>query len=236
MTKLNYLKDTYLFESAAQLLDIVEDDKGLALVLDGTIFYAQGGGQPADTGLICSNNAEFMVHDVRLDEQGIVHHYGEFKNGSFQNSDAVKLNVDKGKRTLHAKLHSAGHLLDCAVAQIGLDNLIPTKGFHFPAGPYVEYEGVIENGADLIPVLEKKINELINSDLIVEDKSLTSAEAEEQRVWAPEGKSARVVNFQGFQYCGCGGTHVNSAKEIGNVIVRKIKSKKGKTRIAYALG
>ena len=113
---------------------------------------------------------------------------------------------------------------------------MPTKGFHFPAGPYVEYEGVVENGADLIPALEKKINELVGLDLIVEDKSLTSEEAEQQGIWAPEGKSARVVNFQGFPHCGCGGTHVRSAKEIGSVVVRKIKSKKGKTRISYALG
>ena len=140
------------------------------------------------------------------------------------------------KRILHAKIHSAGHLLDCAVDELGLDGLVPTKGFHFPAGPYVEYDGIVENGAALISDLEKKIDELVNLDLTVEDKSLTSAEAEEQGIWAPEGKSARVVNFKGFPYCGCGGTHVNSAKEIGKVVVRKIKSKKGKTRIAYALG
>jgi len=236
MTKLNYLKDTYLFDSSSEILETIEDDKGMAVILDQTIFYPQGGGQPADSGMICSENAEFKVIDVRLNVDGVVHHYGEFKNGSFQNGDVAKLSVEKEKRILHAKLHSAGHLLDCAVDELGLDGLVPTKGFHFPAGPYVEYEGIIENGADLIPALEKKINELVDSDLIVEDKSLTSAEAEEQGVWAPEGKSARVVNFHGFPYCGCGGTHVNSAKEIGSVIVRKIKSKKGKTRIAYALG
>ena len=82
--------------------------------------------------------------------------------------------VEKDKRMLHSKLHSAGHLLDCAVDELGLDHLVPTKGFHFPAGPYVEYEGIVENGADLIPALEQKINELVNSDLVVEDKSLSS--------------------------------------------------------------
>ena len=235
MTKLNYLKDTYLFESTAEFLEIIEDEKGLALVLDQTIFYPQGGGQPADTGMIYSEGYEFIVNDVRLNEQGVVLHYGEFKADSFQKGESVMLKVEKEKRILHAKIHSAGHLLDCAVEQIGLDNLTPTKGFHFPAGPYVEYDGIVENGAELITVLENKINELINSDIIVEDKSLTSAEAQEQGVWAPSGKSARVVNFKGFPYCGCGGTHVTSAKEIGIVVVRKIKSKKGKTRIAYAL-
>ena len=236
MTKLNYLKDTFLFESTSVIKDVIEDDKGLAVVLSETIFYPQGGGQPFDTGFIKTSNGEFKVQDVRLTPKGEVFHYGLFLNGNFQQGYNADLSIDKERRILHAKLHSAGHLLDCAVDQLGLDQLVPTKGFHFAEGPYVEYEGIVENGADLIPELEKKINELVDLDLLVEEKLLNSEEAEKQGVWAPVGKSARVVSFKGFPHCGCGGTHVRSAKEIGSVVVRKIKSQKGKTRIAYALG
>ena len=116
-----------------------------------------------------------------------------------------------------------------------LEDLKPTKGFHFSDGPYVEYEGIIENPAELIPELEKMINDLIAQDLKIEKADLTPEEAKEQGVWAPPGKLARVVNFEGFPSCGCGGTHVNSASEIGKVIVRKIKSKKGITKIAYSI-
>ena len=236
MTKLNYLKDTFLFESTSVIKEVIEDDKGLAVVLSETIFYPQGGGQPFDTGFIKTSNGEFKVQDVRLTPIGEVFHYGLFLNGNFHQGDNADLSIDKERRILHAKLHSAGHLLDCAVDQLGLDQLVPTKGFHFAEGPYVEYEGIVENGADLIPELEKKINELVDLDLLIEEKLLNSEEAEKQGIRAPEGKSARVVSFKGFPYCGCGGTHVRSAKEIGSVVVRKIKSKKGKTRIAYALG
>ena len=55
------------------------------------------------------------------------------------------------------------------------------------------------------------------------------------KIWAPPGKSARVVAFSGFEGCGCGGTHVKNTSEIGKVSIRKIKVKKGVTRIAYAI-
>ena len=235
MTKLNYLNNTYLFESEAIFVEIKENEKGKAIILDQTIFYPQGGGQPADKGEIISENNVFVVNDVRLDETGIVWHFGEFKNGEFKQNDKVILKIDKDRRTLNAKLHSAGHLLDCAVSKMGIENLKPTKGFHFSDGPYVEYDGTIENPAEIISVLQKNIDELIAQNLQVERKDLSPEEARTKGIWTPTGKSARVVSFAGFSICGCGGTHVNNASEIGKIIIRKIKSKQGKTKIAYSV-
>jgi len=235
MTKLNYLNNTYLFESSAVFIEVKENEKGKAVILDETIFYPQGGGQPADKGQIVSDDVIFSVSDVRLDENGIVWHFGEFENGEFQEGDKLTLEVDKERRIKNTKLHSAGHLLDCAVTKMGIENLKPTKGFHFPNGPYVEYKGIIENPTDIISKLERIVNELIIEDLQIKKQDLSPEEAKKQGVWAPEGKSARIVNFSGFPSCGCGGTHVNSASEIGKIIIRKIKSKKGVTKIAYSI-
>lgn len=235
MTKLNYLDDTYLFKSEAIFVEIKENENGKAIILDETIFYPQGGGQPADNGKIISGNNIFAVSDVRLDEAGTVWHFGEFKNGEFTQGDKVILKIDKDRRILNAKLHSAGHLLDCAVSELGIKNLHPTKGFHFFDGPYIEYDGTIENPAGIIPALQKNVDDLILQNLIVERKDLSSEEAQTKGIYAPAGKSARVVNFAGFSICGCGGTHVNSASEIGKITIRKIKSKKGKTKIAYSV-
>lgn len=235
MTKLNYLDDTYLFESKAIFVETKENENGKAIILDETIFYPQGGGQPADKGEIISRDNIFAVIDVKLDKTGTVWHFGEFKDGEIKQGDKVILKIDKDRRILNTKLHSAGHLLDCAVSKMEIKNLQPTKGFHFPDGPYVEYDGIIENPAEIIPVLQKNINELITQDLQVERKNLSPEEARAKSVWAPMGKSARVINFTGFPICGCGGTHVNSASEIGKITIRKIKSSQGKTKIAYSV-
>lgn len=235
MTKLNYLNNPYLFESTSTFVELKEEDGRKAVILKETIFYPQGGGQPADTGEIVSENAVFFVEDTRLDENGTVWHFGEFEKGSFKEKEAVTLKIDKQKRILNAKLHSAGHLIDCAIEEMGIKNLKPTKGFHFPQGAYVEYEGVIENPNDIVLELENTVNDLIAKDLRLEKQDLTSKEAEERGIWSPAGKSARVVNFEGFSVCGCGGTHVNSSSEIQKINIRKIKCKKGKTKISYKL-
>lgn len=235
MTKLNYLDDTYLFESEAIFVEIKENEKGNAIILDETIFYHQGGGQPADQGEIILGENIFIVSDVRLDENGIVWHFGEFKNGEFKQGDKVLLKINKDRRILNAKLHSAGYLLDCAVSKMEIKNLHPTKGFHFFDGPYVEYDGMIENPVEIISVLQKNVDNLIAQNLKVERKNLSPEEAQSKGIYIPTGKFARIINFMGFPICGCGGTHVNSASEIGKITIRKIKSNQGKTKIAYAV-
>ena len=235
MTNLLYLNDTYLFETEAKFIGLRENEKGTAVILDQTIFYPQGGGQPADTGKIILESNEFTVTDVRLDAEGIVWHFGTFNSNLFNEGDEVALEIDKDKRLLNARLHSAGHLLDCAVSKLKLETLKPTKGFHFPQGPYVEYDGVVEDNQALIPILEKAINELIEENLHTASEELSPEEAKAQNIWAPQGKSARVVHFHGYEHCGCGGTHINEASEIGKVHIRKIKAKKGITRISYAI-
>lgn len=235
MTSLLYLNDTYLFEAEAKFIEILENEKGVALILDQTIFYPQGGGQPSDTGTISDGKNTFAVTDTRLDHEGKVWHFGSFEGNAFEIGASVSLIVDKQKRLLNARLHTAGHLLDCAVSKLNIDNFKPTKGFHFEQGPYVEYEGTIEDSQALIPSLKETINQLAAQDLKTFAIELSPEEAQSQGIWAPPGKAARVVAIEGFEHCGCGGTHVASTLEIGKVNIRKIKAKKGVTRVSYSL-
>lgn len=235
MTKLTYLENSYQFEAKAEFLSLSETDKGLALSLDKTIFYPQGGGQPADTGVITCGDKLFEVTDVRLDENGIVWHFGKFETEQFTAEDAVHLKIDREKRVLHARLHSAGHLLDCAVYKLNLKELKPIKGFHFAAGSHVEYEGIRENLKEMIPELQKTVDELLAEDLALIKLDISKDEADVKGLFAPPGKTVRVVNFSGYPICGCGGTHINSSGEIGKITIRKIKTRQGRTKISYSI-
>jgi len=232
MTELLYLSDTYLFHAQANILEISSDEFGDYVVLDQTIFYPQGGGQPADNGSINADNFSFKVSHVVLTPESKVRHYGESSGDLAQGE--VNLSVDESRRVHNAKLHSAGHLLDCAVAELGL-KIKPTKGFHFPVGTYVEYEGVLEDGNQYRKPLEAIINRMVEDDIPIIVKDLNSKQAEEEGIKAPEGKSARFVEFSGHVGCGCGGTHIGSSKGLGRIVIRKLKSKKGNTKISYAL-
>lgn len=233
-TELLYLEDTYMFSDTATFLEMREHEKGVAVILDRTIFYPQGGGQPADTGFIKNDQGVFWVDFVGLDEEGVVYHVGAFESGAFTSGSSVQLHINDEKRRLHARIHSAGHLLDVAVAALSLP-IKATKGFHFPEGPYVEYDGVVENPESLKPALEEKVNELVQKNIPVERTHLTEEEAHAKGLHAPVGKSVRVINFEGDAGCGCGGTHVRNSGEIGAITIRKLSSKQGKTRVAYSV-
>jgi len=116
-----------------------------SIVVDQTVCHPQGGGQPFDTGFVYGNDsAVFQINDARMDrDTECIRHIGNFINGHFKIGDEVKIEIDKDKRLLYCRLHTAGHLIDAALHLIGYD-WEPTKGYHFPNGPYVEYKGCLD--------------------------------------------------------------------------------------------
>ena len=158
-TELVYWTNTYMFElaSAIVLECSVEEGKGHRVVTDRTIFHPQGGGQPSDIGEMRSPSTTFKVTQVRKDGD-CVHHFGHFdpEGATFLPDTEVTMTVDEQARRLHARLHSAGHLLDTAVQRLGLQ-LTPGKGYHFPDSPFVEYEGTIP--ADQRDTVKEQLND-----------------------------------------------------------------------------
>ena len=235
-TELLYLEDFTLLSCEAKVVDVLSEDDRTILVLDQTIFYPQGGGQPYDQGIIEGTSGKFLVEEVRFVD-GLVKHFGEFQSGSLNAEDTVKCLVDVERRSLHSKIHSAGHVVDMAVVAQGLD-WVPGKGFHFPDGPYVEYSGSLD-GLDkekLKADLERSCNEFIQESR--ENKLLFMPKDEMSTVchwvpdYIPEGKPSRVVMFGDFG-TPCGGTHVSNLSDIKSMTIRKVKSERGNIRVAY---
>lgn len=232
-TKLLYLEDFNLLTSDATVVDVRSEEERDVVVLDGTIFYPQGGGQPYDQGVIESPTGKFLVEEVRYVE-GVVKHIGKLESGVFNKGDKVKLIVNEVRRRLHSRLHSGGHVVDIAIHKLGL-GWIPVKGFHFPAGAYVEYAGNLE-GVDKEKVkaeIERVANEFIKEG---KETKLVFMPKEEMKTvcyfvpdYIPEGKPARVVMYGEFGIP-CGGTHVSNVSEIKGITIRKVKAE-GSTNI-----
>ncbi len=239
-TKLLYLENSYLFSSHATLLAFEKmGDDTYAVILDQTIFHPQGGGQPTDTGVINSESFTFKVNMVRFKE-GIVYHFGNLVDGNLHTDVKVSLTIDKERRILHSKLHSAGHLIDDTLVSLGLD-LIPVKGFHFPQGAYVEYKGTLplEIREQTRKDLEKTVNERIQQGFAVKTMLVPPDQLHQYCRYIPDylpkDKPTRVVFVYGEHGAPCGGTHVKNIKEIGYVEISKIKTKSGNTRISYRI-
>ena len=237
-TKLIYLEDMAKLVHEARVESVLEEEGKTIVILNETIFYPQGGGQPYDQGTITSGTTVFKVEEVRFIE-GVVRHIGRFEQGSFVNGDTVSLAVDPARRALHARLHSGGHVVDMAVQKLSL-SWNPGKGYHFSDGPYVEYDGVLDEGeeakekvrANIEAVANEFIEEGIKTSIKFMPKSEMYTVCLHVPDYLPEDKPARVVLYGTFGVP-CGGTHVANLKDIGHLSVRKVSVKKGVIRVGY---
>jgi Ser-tRNA(Ala) deacylase AlaX len=230
-----YLDDSYLFDAQAQAVRVSEDEVGRFIEFDRTVFYPQGGGQPADTGVIEVEKKRLDVIQVKHAD-GEVRHYVD-RDASFEGTDA-RLAVDGTRRIANAKAHTAGHL----VANI-TEELIPAlnaiKGHHFPDGAYVEFVG--EMPSEDRSAIEHRINEAlalaVAAGSSVTARLVSIAELNQLRVKPPPGipmdRPLRVVAIGDRSPIPCGGTHVRSLKELATVRITRVKSKSGNIRVGY---
>lgn len=135
-------------------------------------------------------------------------------------------------------------MLDIAMRRIGIMDLRPGKGYHFPEGAYVEYIGVME--ADRREPAKKELTEACNNIIseapedhktfveIMEYEEAAKALRDGVPSYMPEGKPFRVVKItEEDGGCPCGGTHIKSVKDIQSIEVTKIQKKGKNTRVSY---
>ncbi|ORX67639.1 hypothetical protein DL89DRAFT_269410 [Linderina pennispora] len=233
-TELLYFDDTYLFAGAATVLGVTcssetTDDPDLAkalskaqhaVILDQTLFYPQGGGQPTDVGTISSNNAVFSVKHV-FSYNSVVYHLGEFSEGEFSTGDSVVLSVDEAVRRQNAKCHSGGHTIFSLIKDSQWP-MVEKKGHHFTDGAYVEFTGIMPDEID-----KDKFQAMV--DKVISDNVEVTAYTKEDGL--------RYVKVGDFVENPCGGTHIKSTGELGKLVIRKIARRKGQnlTKISYTV-
>lgn len=241
MTELLYMQDFDVESCEAKVLAVNPTEAGRTdLILDQTCFYARGGGQDWDKGIISKPGGTLTVEEVRLDEDGQVHHVGSLTNGSFQEGDKVACEVDHERRAINMRLHSAAHVIDMAVDQLGLD-WVGTKGQHYPHLSAVEYSGTWEsdNAESLRTEIEALANELIQKGshntirFMPVDEMHTICRHVPENI--PKNKPGRVVIYGEDFGIPCGGTHVRDIKQVCKVRVPKMKEKKGVIRVSYTV-
>ncbi len=235
-TELLYLNDFSIVECTSKVTAVENEGGKVCVFLDRTCFYPQGGGQPFDKGIISSGGAKFVVEEVRQSEQG-VKHLGFFESGSFQVGENVACLVDKERRLLLSKLHTAGHVVDLAVDSLNL-NWKSAKAFHFPEGPNVEYFGSIGSmdKEELRLKIENMSNEFLKKDFPVSLEFMSKEKVAKVCRFGnpnfPDLVAIRVVMFNNFGIP-CGGTHVKSLGQIGKIVIRKVKQEKDTVKVSY---
>lgn len=241
-TRKLYLEDTYLFDGDAVVQRVEPHATGReVIILNQTIFYPQGGGQPFDQGFISTEAARFEVQEARL-AGGQVQHIGRLLSGCILPGESVRLEVDQARRLLNARIHSAGELICAGVRSLGHSSWYVSSAIHFPDHANVEYEVELLPDAcsRLRETLEERVNSFISAGDLVNVEILSDRSEVARRCgfvpnYIPESESVRVVTVWGELGRPCQGTHVKDIREIGLVSIRKVKSKKGRTSISYSV-
>lgn len=235
MTEAVFREDSYARECAATVLSA--DERGI--VLDRTVFYPTGGGQPGDVGelRLADGGTIAIVDAVKGDTPDEVRHVPAPGSALPKAGDAVVAAIDWERRHRHMRMHTCMHLL-CAVVpgavtggQVGAER--SRLDFDVPGEALDK------------AVLTEKLNALIAGDHPVEPRWISDAEMAERpdlvrtmSVKPPMGHGrVRLLDIAGVDLQPCGGTHVRRTGEIGRVEVAKIENKGRQNRrviIAFA--
>jgi len=234
-TQLSYFEDSYKFMDQARILVSDRDEIGPYLILNKTIFYPQGGGQPSDQGICDGEGINVPIRLVKM-KGSEVRHYTD-QDYSQMVGKEVQCRIDQNLRILHAKLHTGGHLLSNV-----LESLYPhwkaAKGHHFPGQSYVEFiskEGrYAQIDADL---LQAKLQEIIKKGLALEVSQVPSDQLKEVCPDLPytiqsEGP-IRLIRIGDFPFSPCSGTHLKSLKELEGITITKSKIKDRVLKVNY---
>ena len=156
----------------------------------------------------------------------------------FSPSKIVNQQIDRKRRNLNTRYHTAAHLIGYWVEEL-LRGACAVKSHSFPNEAYVECTNIQEVPESFIHDLNNGLAESIRKNLpLVASITMPEALAEiypGSSVSVPESKPFRVVTIGKFRPIPCGGTHVQHLGEIGSIALRSIKNKNGRLTIRYCL-
>ena len=234
MTRKLYLDGTYLFESPAIITRATSDEKGCYILLDQSIFYPQGGGQPSDQGVIKGDGFELQVFRVLQIEDEIRHYINE-PNEAILIGSTILCILDQHRRISNAKYHTSAHLLGNIVEAI-YPNIKAIKGHSFPGEAYVEFQGASElpDQAVIEASLNKAIEDNLETRIFETDPISFENDFYKLPYEIPGNKAFRIMQIGDHPPIPCGGTHLKALAEIEKIALSKIRIKNDILRIAYS--
>jgi misacylated tRNA(Ala) deacylase len=231
MTKALYLEDSYLRECDATVVS-VKDDK--YVVLDQTIFYPKGGGQPWDIGQIIKGNEAFKVVYVGKFSGEISH---EVDHAGLKAGDKVHCVLDWERRYKLMRSHTAAHLfaslLCTGTGALVTGNQLETDKVRFDFSLEAFNPEILKKYLD-------KANEFFRKEIPVKWYELPREEAlkipgvvKMAEAFPPNIPRLRIVEIVSLDKQADGGTHVKNLKEVGQIKLLKTENKGKHNRRVY---
>jgi len=207
-----------IIENGKRVETLAENAKG-EVILDKTPFYAESGGQVADTGTLDAADGNAHVASAAAPLGKMVLHKVRVTRGKLAVGDTVTAQIDEAKRNATQNHHTATHLLQAALQDILGDHVHQAGSLVTPERlrfDFTHFEGI---GAERLRDIERMANAFIRADLPVDIRFMPIAEAREAGAMALFGEKyediVRVVSIGDISKELCGGCHVKQTGVIG---------------------
>ncbi len=231
-----------------KLVDALADGEEAGIILDVTPFYAEGGGQVGDAGLLVSELGRIQVSNAKKLPDGTIYHVAYVEEGQLKVGDAVKIQLDAGKKLASARNHTATHLLQAALKRVVGEQVNQAGSSVTPERLRFDFSNFEPVSAQQLADVEELVNQEIlkGQDVVFENMSKDEATAKGAMALFGEkyGDIVRVVSVPGFSMELCGGSHVKNVGQIGmfKIIsetgvaagVRRIEAITGQAALDYA--
>ena len=203
----------------SEIVDALTEGQKGTIIVDETPFYGTMGGQLGDHGRIYNEDGEFRVEDTIHLLGGKIGHVGVMTKGSLTLGSKVHLSVDKKRRNLISRNHTATHLLQSALQKVLGDHVQQAGSENKEDRLRFDFTHFSAMTGEELKKVEDLVNEEIAKALPVHTEVMSLEDAKKTGAMAlfgeKYGDKVRVVKIGDFSVELCGGTHVSNTGELG---------------------
>jgi alanyl-tRNA synthetase len=222
----------------AVVLDVFERDEGYDVVLDQTMFYPEGGGQPPDRGTLSTDDVTTEVTDVRMTD-GVVLHRTDADPGK---GEFVRGQIDGTRRRRLMRHHTATHIVGHAAREVLGDHIRQAGAQKHVDSARLDVRHYQPVTRDQVSKIEDLANSIVRENVSVTQEWPDRHEAEEEYGFdlyqggIPAGEQIRLIHVD-EDVQACGGTHVARTGDIGAIkLLGTERIQDGVERLTYAAG
>ena len=206
--------------SAGGVVDSAREGDEIELVLDRTPFYAEGGGQLADQGVIeLDNGARLEVRDVQSPITGLIVHRAKVLSGEVTVGTHAQAMVDIERRKSISRSHTATHMVHKAFREALGDTATQAGSENSPGRFRFDFSATGSVPTSVMEDVEARVNDLVLADLAVHAELMTQEEAVKSGAMAlfgeKYGDEVRVISVGDWARELCGGTHAERSGNLG---------------------
>ncbi|MEF8773712.1 MAG: alanine--tRNA ligase, partial [Halobacteriales archaeon] len=233
-----YYEDQTGTQFEAVVLDVFERAEVYDVVLDQTMFYPEGGGQPADHGMLSTDDASVAVTDVQI-RDGVILHRTDDPVGK---GELVRGQVDRQRRRRHMRHHTATHIVGHAARQVLGDHIRQAGAQKSETSARLDVRHYERISREEVEAIERVANEVVMDNAAVSQEWVDRHQAEAEYGFdiyqggIPAGEQIRLIHAEDDTQA-CGGTHVSRTGDVGAIkVLSTERVQDGVERLTFAAG